>query len=182
MNPPYPNISIDLTLDRPNGKDVLTAVLHSILFHRLFGCVKPQAFEVLDVTMPGVSDPDIEQIIRDKVDFFYKAVEGEPTKRGQVTSSFTKKQRKSSWFSVYASSEEVPWEQWTITATIQSLSSRQKAGNDAELSQTLQKTLTTILMHTSSEQGRSAVPLITSASGISPFPLKITVKVGSAEG
>jgi hypothetical protein len=25
-------------------------VLHSILFHRLFGCVKPQTFEILDVT------------------------------------------------------------------------------------------------------------------------------------
>lgn len=26
-------------------------MLHSILFHRLFGTVKPQTFEVLDVTM-----------------------------------------------------------------------------------------------------------------------------------
>jgi hypothetical protein len=25
--------------------------LHSILFHRLFGTIKPQTFEVLDVTM-----------------------------------------------------------------------------------------------------------------------------------
>lgn len=32
-------------------RDVLTAVLHAILFHRLFGVVKPKTFEVLDVTM-----------------------------------------------------------------------------------------------------------------------------------
>lgn len=38
-------------LDRPTTKDVLRGVLHSILFHRLFGTVKPQTFEVLDVTM-----------------------------------------------------------------------------------------------------------------------------------
>lgn len=39
------------TLDRHNAKEVLNAILHSILFHRLFGTVKPQTFEVLDVTM-----------------------------------------------------------------------------------------------------------------------------------
>ena len=32
-------------------RDVLHGVLHSILFHRLFGTIKPQTFEVLDVTM-----------------------------------------------------------------------------------------------------------------------------------
>jgi hypothetical protein len=39
------------TLDRHNAKEILNALLHSILFHRLFGMVKPQTFEVLDVTM-----------------------------------------------------------------------------------------------------------------------------------
>lgn len=38
-------------LDRHLTKDVLRAILHSILFHRLFGTVKPKTFEVLDVTM-----------------------------------------------------------------------------------------------------------------------------------
>jgi hypothetical protein len=38
-------------LDRHSAKEVLTAILHSILFHRLFGTVKPQTFEVFDVTM-----------------------------------------------------------------------------------------------------------------------------------
>jgi autophagy-related protein 101 len=41
-------------LDRHTTKDVLCAILHSILFHRLFGTVKPRTVEVLDVTM--VSD------------------------------------------------------------------------------------------------------------------------------
>ena len=30
---------------------MLKAVLHSILFHRLFGTIKPQSMEILDVTM-----------------------------------------------------------------------------------------------------------------------------------
>ncbi|KAG1786469.1 uncharacterized protein HD556DRAFT_1052295 [Suillus plorans] len=55
-------------LDRHSAKEVPTAILHSILFHRLFGTVKPQTFEVLDVTMPGVSDPEMEQLVTEKVD------------------------------------------------------------------------------------------------------------------
>ncbi|KAG2745015.1 hypothetical protein P692DRAFT_20809424 [Suillus brevipes Sb2] len=50
-------------LNRHSAKEVLTTILHSILFHRLFGTVKPQTFEVLDVTMPGVSDPEMEQLV-----------------------------------------------------------------------------------------------------------------------
>ena len=38
-------------LERRTSRDVLTAVLHSILFHRLFGTVKPDVREVLDITM-----------------------------------------------------------------------------------------------------------------------------------
>lgn len=38
-------------MERRTAKEVLHAILHSILFHRLFGTIKPQTFEVLDVTM-----------------------------------------------------------------------------------------------------------------------------------
>lgn len=73
MNAGHPTITIDLVrtadltsqptmrtkgkeqvLDRLQTKEVLRAMLHSILFHRLFGTVKPQTFEVLDVTMVRV--------------------------------------------------------------------------------------------------------------------------------
>ena len=38
-----------------------------------------------------------------------------------------------------------------------------------------------MLTHASSERGRSAVPLITNAQSISPFPIKVSVKVGGVE-
>lgn len=41
-------------LDRHTTKDVLRAVLHSILFHRLFGTIKSKTYDVLDVTMVRV--------------------------------------------------------------------------------------------------------------------------------
>jgi len=93
-------------LDRLTTKDVLRGILHSILFHRLFGTVKPQTFEVLDVTMvctprllsphehnaslpkPGVSDPGMEQLVNTKVNAFWNAIEGGANKRGQVSHSW----------------------------------------------------------------------------------------------
>ena len=38
-------------LDRQQTKEVLRGVLHAVLFHRLFGTVRPRTFDVLDVAM-----------------------------------------------------------------------------------------------------------------------------------
>jgi autophagy-related protein 101 len=71
-------------LDRLNTQDVLRAVLHAVLFHRLFGLVKPKTVDVLDVTMPGVDDADMDRLVGEKVGVFWRAVEDSPDKRGQV--------------------------------------------------------------------------------------------------
>jgi len=42
-------------LDRQNTREILCALVHAILFHRLFGTIRPQTFEVLDVTMVRLS-------------------------------------------------------------------------------------------------------------------------------
>lgn len=79
-------------------------MLHSILFHRLFGLVKPEIREVLNVSMvrdtevplfcllrlkrsvtkPVVDDPDIKFLIDQKVDLFWREVEGSAKQRGEV--------------------------------------------------------------------------------------------------
>ena len=69
MNQTHPTIPIDLVLcfllrttrfelglyiqvvDRQTIREVLNGILHTILFHRLFGTIKPKTLEVLDVTM-----------------------------------------------------------------------------------------------------------------------------------
>ena len=38
-----------------------------------------------------------------------------------------------------------------------------------------------MLVHTSSPAGRTAVPPITNAAGISPFPVRVAVSVGVVE-
>jgi len=180
----HPIITIDIVLDhdRHTTKEVLGAILHSILFHRLFGTVKPQIFEVLDVTMPGVADPEMEQLVREKVDAFWKGIESGASKRGRILVTFSEKRPKKSWFQVYMGEEEVPWEQWVINAEVrQPKSERDRQNFNTALASTLSKSLHTMLTHTSSERGRTAVPLITNAAGISPFPIKITVTVGGVE-
>lgn len=52
---------------------------------------------------------------------------------------------------------------------------------NSALAGTLTRSLQTMLTHTSSERGRSAVPLITNSAGISPFPIKVLVKIGGIE-
>ncbi|EPS99433.1 hypothetical protein FOMPIDRAFT_1030931 [Fomitopsis schrenkii] len=175
-----PNVKIDLVLERHTAQEVLRAVLHSILFHRLFGTVKPQTFEVLDVTMPGVDDPEIRQLVDSKVEAFWKSIEGGYNKSGKIIVTFSERRPKKSWF--YSADEEVPWEQWIIDAQIrQPTPERDQRRMQADLSSALTRSLKTMLTHASSERGRAAVPLITNANGISPFPIKITVKVGDVE-
>ncbi|KIK37116.1 hypothetical protein CY34DRAFT_810651 [Suillus luteus UH-Slu-Lm8-n1] len=181
MNANFPTVTIDVILDRHSAKEVLTTILHSILFHRLFGTVKPQTFEVLDVTMPGVSDPEMEQLVTEKVDIFWKGIESGANKRGQMIVTFSEKKAKKSWFQVYVGEEDVPWEQWIVNAEMRQPKSEDRQEFNANLAATLLKALNVMLTHTSSERGRTAVPLITNATGISPFPIKIAVKVGGVE-
>ena len=63
----------------------------------------------------------------------------------------------------------------------QSKSEHDRQALDTALASTLSKALHTMLTHTSSERGRTAVPLITNSAGISPFPLRMVVKVGEVE-
>ncbi|KAL5519650.1 hypothetical protein ACEPAH_1333 [Sanghuangporus vaninii] len=195
-----PIITIDLVLDRLTTKDVLRALLHAILFHRLFGTIKPQTMEVLDVTVPGVKDAQVEMLIDEKVDAFWKGVENGTNKRGQITITFAEKRQKKLWFTMgevgftlclvsyfnigksspfFHFQEEVPWEKWIINAEVRHPKTDRE--RNATISTTLSDALMTILTYTSSERGRSAVPPITSTSGISPFPFKIGVKVAGVE-
>jgi autophagy-related protein 101 len=61
-------------------------VLHAVLFHRLFGLVKPKTVELeaLDVTVPGVDDVQMDRLVNEKVGAFWRAIEDSADKRGQV--------------------------------------------------------------------------------------------------
>lgn len=73
----------------------------------------------------------MESLVDEKVDAFWKGVDGGASKSGQIVVTFSvKKPKKSTWFQVYAGEvrllmsvgdpavyhrffqEEIPWEQW----------------------------------------------------------------------
>lgn len=51
----------------------------------------------------------------------------------------------------------------------------------ANLSKSLQHAVMDILTYTSSEAGRGLVPLISSAEGISPFPVQLRARIEGQE-
>ena len=52
---------------------------------------------------PGVADPGIESLVDEKVDAFWKGVDGGASKSGQIIVTFSEKRpKKSTWFQVYA--------------------------------------------------------------------------------
>ncbi|KAL4067500.1 hypothetical protein V8B97DRAFT_2025072 [Scleroderma yunnanense] len=167
-------VTIDIVLDRRYVKEVLHAILYAILFHRLFGTVKPQTFEVLDVTVPSVSDPEMEQLVNDKVDTFWKGVENGTNKRGQVLVTFSEKRPKKSLYV----GEDVPWEQWCayifLLSDLQPLiAPTDRQDFDSTLASTLSKALHVMLTYTSSEMWTNY--------RISPFPIKISVKMDGVD-
>ncbi|KAJ7575033.1 hypothetical protein C8J56DRAFT_976905 [Mycena floridula] len=108
--------------------------MHCIPSHRLFGTVKPKTLlEVLNVTMPGVSDPDMEKLIASK---------GGPSKRGQITIIFSeKKPKKGGWF-LFLGEEEALWEEWVISIESRQPRVRERQTFDAALNQTLPEAFT----------------------------------------
>ncbi|CAG8509009.1 18080_t:CDS:2 [Rhizophagus irregularis] len=110
MNPEvYP---IELTVDRTAVADILR-ILHTILFYRVFGNIKPKEVDVLDITYSAIDDPEIEKKVDDNVDQFMRILETQGNQKGQIAVMFHEKRTKKAWFS--KSEEEICWEQWAVT-------------------------------------------------------------------
>ncbi|KAH7100933.1 DUF1649-domain-containing protein [Auriculariales sp. MPI-PUGE-AT-0066] len=162
-----PLVTLQVTADRVHGREILRGLLHAVLFHRLLGIIKPATIEVLDVTIPKIDDPKIDAMVNAKAD--------------ALIVTFADRVTKKSWFS--SGEEDVTWEQWLldITAVAHPIpASNAEAFTNAQ-SDMLTRALRIILEHTSSDQGRAAVPRIKDLSGVSPFPWRIEVRVGSVE-
>ena len=63
-----------------------TGLLHTIIFNRALGLVKPQEVdsELFDVTYVRCGDPSVDAKVEDKISAFCAWIERHPRKRGQV--------------------------------------------------------------------------------------------------
>ncbi|RKP06958.1 hypothetical protein THASP1DRAFT_31231 [Thamnocephalis sphaerospora] len=162
---------IELTTDRSLLKDVLRALLHTILFHRVFTNIRPMEVEALDTSYPAIDDPEIERAVEDKLRAFARHLDTTGLDTAQILVSFFEKRTKSTWFS--KAEEHVCWEEWPIAITcVRPRDERDQAYLKQAASAQLRKLLAGIV-HTV-ETHREHVPAITTNEG-NPFPYQITI-------
>lgn len=165
-------VNLDLVIERPAGKDALRALLHLILFHRLFGCIKPRTTEIFDLTLPAVDEPDIDNLVNIKIDLFWRTLESSANSRAEMVIVFSEKRTKKSWFS--SNEEEIPWEKWVIDAQLASKAdpAQRNSPSNSITRAYLQRSMQRVLEHV--DEKRDAVPPIQTQT-LSPFPMSITV-------
>ncbi|THG03274.1 hypothetical protein TEA_028371 [Camellia sinensis var. sinensis] len=82
-------------------------ILHTILFHRALGLVRPKDIdlELFEITYVQCGDVELEKKIDEKIGQFIDRVEKHPSKKNQAT-----------WFSNKV--ERLYWEQWFINLNV----------------------------------------------------------------
>ncbi|CAO2830810.1 unnamed protein product [Amaranthus hypochondriacus] len=99
--------------------EVLRCILHTIMFHRALGLVRPKDvdLELFDITYVQCVDLELEKKIDEKIDQFICWVEKHPNKKSQICLSFYEvKSNKAIWFSNKV--ERLYWEQWYINLNV----------------------------------------------------------------
>ncbi|KAG9064658.1 hypothetical protein KI688_002916 [Linnemannia hyalina] len=74
---------VELTVERSYLKDALRAILHTVLFHRVFANIKPRDMDILDLTIPIIDDPEVDKLVDEKIAAFVKVVDSNPQSKGQ---------------------------------------------------------------------------------------------------
>ncbi|KAG8769334.1 hypothetical protein FRC16_006739 [Serendipita sp. 398] len=103
---------------------------------------------------------------------------GNGKKDGEIEVHFAeKKQKKATWFNS-GGEAKIPWETWTIKVTLdQPQSTQDREILQDALATSLSKAVMAMVDYTVSERGRGAIPVISTATGISPFPIHTVLRV-----
>ncbi|KAL8796042.1 MAG: hypothetical protein Q9195_001618 [Heterodermia aff. obscurata] len=121
-----PEYILEVFADPTSIKDVVRGVLHTIFFHRYFPCHSPGTLDVLDLTLPVVTNPELETLIDTRVGQLVRQLSSDTSPqgsvRGQLAVQFFEKKRKKGgglgWFSGGKAEEEICWEIWRLEVTL----------------------------------------------------------------
>ncbi|XP_022132990.1 autophagy-related protein 101 [Momordica charantia] len=105
----------ELEVEQFEIREVLRCILHTIVFHRALGLVRPKDIdlELFDITYVQCGDVELEKKIDEKIEQFIMWVEKHPNKKSQICLSFYEvKNKQASWFT--NKTERLYWEQWYI--------------------------------------------------------------------
>ncbi|KAF9135535.1 hypothetical protein BGW39_002283 [Mortierella sp. 14UC] len=166
---------VELTVERSYLKDALRAILHTVLFHRVFANIKPRDMDILDLTIPIIDDPEVDKLVDEKIATFVKVVDANPQSKGQIGIMFYEKRTKRAWFS--STSSEVCWEQWAITINVvTNINEKDKQRSIKNMEKALSSLFLSIL-RTVNER-KDHIPPITTSDG-NPFPYQIVIPTAS---
>ncbi|KAK4899216.1 hypothetical protein LTR27_003447 [Elasticomyces elasticus] len=198
-----PEFTLELSADRSNVKDVVkgddasartgyhgtdasTGIMHTVFFHRFFTPLTPATHDVLDTTLPYVSEDDIEELIETRATALVRSLDtassthtspqysakSNGTSRGSLAIKFLEKKRRKGWF-IAKADEETVWETWTIEVTLTSARSEPEAErNRRVMESSLQKAAMKVVTTVNEEKGH--IPPITTNES-NPFPYQIVV-------
>ena len=137
---------------------------------------------MLDLTLPYVSDDDIEDLIEQRTNTFLRQLDSTSTQaspqyqpkggRGRLVLQYLEKKRKKGWF-VTKADEETVWENWIIDVALTSARSEPEADrNRQRMEQQLQDAAMKVVQIVNRDRGH--IPPIT-GNDANAFPYQILV-------
>lgn len=147
-------------------KEVSKSILNVILFHRLFNQIVPKTHELLDLTIPCVDDPLLEQQIDEKATSFVKSTDP----KRLIIEFYEKKTRKNWWMKT---EEEICWESWTVQFELvpPSRTESERRQNLKGLEKSLEGAIMRVLQLVN-DRNEGYIPMIPYGEG-NPFPYQI---------
>ncbi|CAG8952045.1 hypothetical protein HYALB_00004445 [Hymenoscyphus albidus] len=180
-----PEYIIEVFADPSSVKDVVRGILHSIFFHRFFPSIRPSTRDVLDITLPVVTDVELETLIEQRTASLVRQFDASSDMgarknvRGTMAVQFFEKKRRKGWFNNKAE-EEVCWEEWTLDVTLatpktETERAKVRGAMESMLLKAAMKIVSTVT------QDKDHIPPITTSEA-NPFPYQIIVNPSKGDG
>ncbi|KAI8909041.1 autophagy-related protein [Gorgonomyces haynaldii] len=157
------NILLKIEIEKFYYKDVMRAIIHSILFQRTLVTCRPQEIDVpsLETTYPRIVE--LESVVEEKISQFANV----DSRSHLVKISFFDKKPRKSWFG----KTEDAWEEWVIQIQLsQAQSQAEQIQAQKKLSKQLQLLLFEIAKRSNDE--RDYIPALVNND---PFPFEIAI-------
>lgn len=165
-------------------REMLRCLIHTILFNRALGYVKPQDVdsELFDITYVKCNDSDLEVKVENGISDFCSLMERKPSEAAQLRLAFYEVRKKAAWFG--SKDDRLYWEQWYINIAVMqpdiaeqqqcsgpepvSALSQRQSQQQASLKQAQAEVLRCV------NEKRDHIPPIASTSAVT-FPFDITM-------
>ncbi|KAI5474187.1 hypothetical protein MNV49_003980 [Pseudohyphozyma bogoriensis] len=184
--PAPPVFQVSLSVERQWVKEVVRAVLGTILFQRVLGNLKPTEREICSVTFPVPADPAVEALINKHVDAFARALDHTASTKAVLGGEEREEEERDE--------DECgqPWEGWIVEVEI---AVGGRGGGEEKLRSQLSDFLLRLLTYVSTPQPSTTsspsssttstlpqthVPPITSAD-VQPFGVQILINPSSSQ-